>query len=209
MANLLTPPPDTKLTNSAAHTLTRLSQRSSNNLAHIKSLYTTIADTLNHEPSFFLPVPTSPCNSISTSPTAIFQDTGALITMPSDLARLVLRIVEGRMHTLSLETTHHEERHEIEMLSARLAAQQPDHVTNVIRLWETVIYITGDKTLNTAVKDLGVLFQHRDDEVVVVMDRLGASMERFKIEDDGVVVSLDEYEEMVITRDGDKDEWET
>lgn len=92
------------------------------------------------------------------------------------------------------------------MLSARLAAQQPDHVTNVIRLWETVIYIAGDKTLNTAVKDLGVLFQHRDDEVVVVMDRLGVSMERFKIEDDGVVVSLDEYEETVVIRDGDGDE---
>jgi len=97
----------------------------------------------------------------------------------------------------------------VETLSARLAAQHPDHVTNVFRLRQEVINIAGKKSRDTILKDLGLLFQHRDDEIVAIMGRLGVSAELYKVEDEEMVITQDEDKEMMITQDEDEDEWET
>ncbi|KAF3049234.1 hypothetical protein E8E11_007790 [Didymella keratinophila] len=179
MIELLTAPPDIELGDSAAHALKKLSQRSTYDLTLLKLIYTKVMKTLEYKTSFFLPISASPYDPVPKTRTAILQDTGALLTMPEDFAHLQWK--------------------KVETLSTRLAAQHPDHATNIIRLWQATINIAGWKKQDTILKDLGLLFQHRDDEVVVMMGILGVSAGPFKVED----------EEMVVIQDEDEDGWET
>lgn len=197
MVNLPTPPQDMELSDSAACALTKLSQRSLNDLALLKSLWTKITNTFDRKTSFFLPVPTSQYDPIPKTRMAILQDTGALLTMPEDFARLVLWKIEGRIHKLSREDTSDEQWKKVETLSARLAAQHPDHVTNVFRLWQKVMGTRDEKVQESTVKDLGLLFQHRHAEAVVMMDRLAMQMDVLKVEDE----RTDAWE------DNDQDDW--
>ena len=209
MAILPTPLPDMEPSDSAARALKKLSQRSTDDLALLNLFYTRIMNTLDYKTSFFLPSPTSPYDPVPKTRTATLQDTGALLTMPEHFAHLVLRRIEGRNHELDHGYMSDEQWKKVETLSARLAAQHPDHVTNVFRLRQEVINIAGKKSRDTILKDLGLLFQHRDDEIVAIMGRLGVSAELYKVEDEEMVITQDEDKEMMITQDEDEDEWET
>lgn len=211
MVDLPTPPPDIELSNSAARTLTQISQRSTKELLLLKSLYTRNTDTLDCEPSFFLDIPTSQYDPVVKTRTAVFQDTGALLTMPEDLARLVLWRVEGSIHKLPRKDTSEGQRKKVEALTARLAAQHPHHVTNVIRLWQNVINAKEIERQKIVAKDLGLLFQHQHDEVVIMSDRLGVQMELFETVDQMVVIvhDEDESEDYTVAPDEDDEEWET
>lgn len=103
MTNLLTPPPDTELSDSATRALKKLPQRSPGDLTRLTLLYTKVADTFSHGPSFFLPVPSSPYTTDPKTPTAMLQDTEALLAMTQALALLVLCRIEGRFHNMSRE----------------------------------------------------------------------------------------------------------
>lgn len=197
--NLATPPPATELSNSAARALRKLLQRSTDDLALLKLIHTKVMNMLDHETSCLLPISTCQYDPVPKTQTALLLDTGALLTMPKDFAQLVLRRIEGRMHKLSREDMSDVQWKKVETLSARLATQHPDHVTNVIRLWQQVIKITGEQSQDTILKDPGVLLQHRDDEIVIIMDRFGVSVGAFKGKD----------EEPIVIQDDDEDDWET
>lgn len=197
MVNLPTPPQVIEMSDSAVHALTKLSQRSPNDLALLKSLWTEITNTLDRKASFFLRVPTSQYDPVPKTRRAILQDTGALLTMPEDFARLVLWKIEGRIDKLSREDTSDEQWKKVETLSARLVTQHPDHVTNVFRLWQEVMCMKGKEVQETTVKDLRLLFQHRHAEAVVIMDKLAVQMDVLKAED--------EHDDGV--EDKDQDDW--
>jgi hypothetical protein len=199
MLDLPTPPPDTELSDSASRALETLLQRSPEDIALLELIYTKVMNTLEYKMSFFLPIPASQYDPVSKTPTTILQDTGVLLTMPEESAQLVLCMIEGLTHKLSREDMSDEQWKKVETLTARLAVQHPDHVTNVTRLWEETIDIAGEKRKGLILKDLGLLFQHRDDEVVVMLDRLGVSAELFQVEDEDILVIQDE----------DEDDWET
>ncbi|KAJ4984077.1 hypothetical protein SVAN01_10433 [Stagonosporopsis vannaccii] len=165
-------PHNTELSESACRTIAKLSQRTATEIALLKSLWKSITQFMDNNASFFLRVPRSQYDRTPKTRAAILQDTGMLLTMPFDLARLVLYQVEGCIHKSAKNVLSDGQRSEVQALRNRLAIQHPDHVTNIIQLWGKVLDMKDDDVQDVTVQDLGMLWQHQSAETVVILGEL-------------------------------------
>ena len=183
-----TPPNDIELNDSANRGLTKLLQRSKTDITQLKSLWHDINHELDEGTSFFLRVPISLHDPTPKTRTAILQDAGALLTMPEGLAQLVIWKVEGHVHKLVQGDRSDEQWKKVQTLECRLAVQHPDHVKNVIRLWNKALRLKNENVNEELLKDLGLLWQHRKAEVEVILDKLEMQTNAAKVEDEETVV---------------------
>lgn len=150
----------TKLSGLAIHALTRLLQRSATDIACLRPLWYELNNVLDQDTTFFVCLPSTPCNHGPKTHTTIFQDTSVLLAMPEGLARFVVCQVEGRVYKLLTSDLSGEQWEKVQTLSAWLAQQHPDHVTNITRLWKKVMSMRSGDVQGMIVKDLGLLWQH-------------------------------------------------
>lgn len=171
MVTLHTIPRNVKLSMDALRTLKELLNRSRTQVAELQSLDNTVADILNSETSFFL-------HDTGKSMTSTLRETSTLLIMPREVARSVIYRIEEQIHRLACDDLSDEQWKKVKALADRLATQHPDHITNVIRLWQTVTKLQDGEVREGTVKDLGLLWQLQSAEAEVVLNELVMRMNK-------------------------------
>ncbi|KAF3004821.1 hypothetical protein E8E13_003915 [Curvularia kusanoi] len=148
------PPTDTYLLTAASRTLPDISVTELESLA---SLHNTVVHRLSRTPDFFLPV--GPPDH-----ERLFSDTGILLALPSNHAYLIFHTLEDNKvkiahYSKNLSPT---DKDNLNAIAAYLSVREPDHVTNVLRLWQEVLGLKREGVSKGKIQQLGAVWKGID-----------------------------------------------